>query len=110
VEILDSTDITNRDVRTFINRCIAKITSGGSINKVSHQESLDGLILGDTTTTVIASDGDGVTTSLLVTSIVTSLESHSVGMHIKTTRGRRSGINVLVDLYIKTFLASLATD
>ena len=52
------------------------ITEGGGIDDVADNESLDGLILGDSLSGGNASNTLDVSASVLVSSVVTSLDSH----------------------------------
>ena len=52
-----------------------KITDGSSLYHVTDGETLDSLILGDTTVTVDTTNNLVVTTTVLVTSVISSLAS-----------------------------------
>lgn len=59
-----------------VDGCIRDISNGSSFNHVSHGESLDGLVLGHASRAVGASHRLRVTSSVLVSAVVSSLESH----------------------------------
>lgn len=60
----------------IVSVVLLDISSGGSIDHVSHLESLDGLVLSDASSTVKASDDVGVTLVLLTATVVSSLRWH----------------------------------
>lgn len=61
---------------TLKGRVLLEIVEGRGVNDVADSESLDGLVLGDAATAVEAADSSSVTTALLGTTSVSSLESH----------------------------------
>ena len=61
---------------TLKSRPFLDIAEGRRVNNVADSESLDGLVLGDAATAVEAADVLGMTTPLLGTTSVSSLESH----------------------------------
>jgi hypothetical protein len=64
----------------FENRSISHITLAACLDNVPHLEALDGLILGNTSSTVCASNDRSVATTLLAATIITSLLRHPVQM------------------------------
>ena len=61
---------------TVKSRVLLEIVEGGGVNDVADGEPLDGLVLGDAAAAVEAADSPGMTTALLGTTSVSSLESH----------------------------------
>ena len=68
---------------TLKGRVLLEIVEGGGVNDVADGESLDRLVLGDAATAVEAADSSGVTTALLGTTSVSSLESHLSVLRLK---------------------------
>lgn len=60
----------------LVDRLLRDISNGGSLNHVSDEVSLDGLVLGDHSSAVRAADGGNVSSSLLAASVVSSLLRH----------------------------------
>lgn len=60
----------------LVHRGVRQVSDSGGFNHVSDGDTLDSLVLGDTTGTVQASDGLDVTSTLLVSAGVLSLLSH----------------------------------
>lgn len=59
-----------------VSRSISDVSNGGSLNDVSDNELLDGLILWAAASAVGAANERDVSAVLLVSSVVTSLERH----------------------------------
>lgn len=59
-----------------VDRGVRDISNGSRFDHVSDCESLDGLVLRDTSGAVGASNWLGMTTSVLVSPVVSSLQSH----------------------------------
>ena len=55
---------------------LAQVTDGGLLDHVAHDEALDCLVLRGLLRAVAATHGGGVSTALLVTSVVASLDGH----------------------------------
>ena len=60
-------------MHTLIDGSFLKITDGSSFNHVTDSETLDSLVLGNAAVTVDTANKLGVSTSVLVTSVVSSL-------------------------------------
>jgi hypothetical protein len=60
---------------TLIDRGLLEITDSSSFNHVTDSETLDSLILGNTTVTVDTTNNLVVATTVLVTSVISSLAS-----------------------------------
>ena len=61
---------------TFVSRRISDVSHGSRLDDVPHDELLDRLVLGAATAAVGAADEADVSASLLVSSVVPSLDSH----------------------------------
>ena len=66
-------DLGQVEVLFFVGRALPDIPPGGTVDNLSHLETLDGLILGHNTRTVHAPDGVRVSLILLSSSVVPSL-------------------------------------
>ena len=75
VGLLD-VDLGEVEVFLIVGVVLLDISSGGTIDHVSHLESLDGLILTDASTAVDTSDSVGVALVVLTTTVVSSLRWH----------------------------------
>ena len=71
---------------------LAQVTDGGLLDHVAHDEALDCLVLRGLLCAVAATHGGGVSTALLVTSVVASLDGHLEGVVWET----RAGMNEVV--------------
>jgi hypothetical protein len=60
---------------TLVDGSFLEITDSSSFNHVTDSETLDSLILGDTTVTVDTTNNLVVATTVLVTSVISSLAS-----------------------------------
>jgi hypothetical protein len=65
-------DVQLRDSILLIDRSFLKITDSSSFYHVTDSETLDGLILGNTTVTVNTTNNLVVATTVLVTSVISS--------------------------------------
>ena len=62
------------------------ITDSSSFNHVTDSETLNSLVLGDTAVTVDTTDKLGVSTSVLVTSVISSLGGLQIELWFRKTR------------------------
>ena len=64
------------EVLSVVSKVVFDVSLGGTIDHVSHLESLDSLVLGDDSTAVDAAHDVGVSLVLLSSSVVSSLRWH----------------------------------
>jgi hypothetical protein len=75
----DTVDLLNEELWKsvlIVCRSFADISLRRSINDVSDSESLDSLVLGDTSATVATADGLDVSTTVLGSSVISAFNGH----------------------------------
>jgi len=75
-DAVEHLEVQFRELVFLVGGGFLDITEGGSINDVADNESLDSLILRDGLSSGNASDTLDVSATVLVSSVVTSLDSH----------------------------------
>lgn len=68
---------------TVVNWCFVDITNSGTFDNVSNSKSFNGLVLGNTSSTVAATNKCDWTSSMLCSSVISSLLCHDVLMEEK---------------------------
>ena len=71
--LLLDVDLGEMEVLLVVSKVVLNVSSGGTINHVSHLESLDSFILGNASTAVDATNNVRVTLVFLSSTVVTSL-------------------------------------
>ena len=76
--LLLNVDLGEMEMLLLECKVVFNVSLGGSINEVTHLESLDGFILGDNFSAVMASDYVSMTLVILASSVISSFGWHNL--------------------------------